>query len=158
MKISREAVRKSIPFHFLLFLPQVRLVLEDTGGQEGYEQLCSLTVRSSDIILMCFSIDSPDTLENVQEKWNPHVRRNCPDVPVILVGNKRDLRNDPATRHKLERMKQSPVSQDEGKAKADEIGASAYVECSAKDNEGVLEVFETAIIRSLKKNKNCLIM
>jgi len=41
---------------------------------------------------MCFSIDSPDSLENIPEKWTPEVRHFCPNVPIILVGNKKDLR------------------------------------------------------------------
>lgn len=38
---------------------------------------------------MCFSIDSPDSLENIPEKWTPEVRHFCPNVPIILVGNKK---------------------------------------------------------------------
>ena len=39
-----------------------------------------------DVILMCFSIDSPDSLENIPEKWNPEVKHFCPNVPVVLIG------------------------------------------------------------------------
>lgn len=46
---------------------------------------------------MCFSVDSPDSLENIPEKWTPEVKHFCPNVPIILVGNKKDLRNDPST-------------------------------------------------------------
>lgn len=46
---------------------------------------------------MCFSVDSPDSLENIPEKWTPEVKHFCPNVPIILVGNKKDLRNDPNT-------------------------------------------------------------
>lgn len=46
------------------------------------------------MILICFSLDSPDSLENVQTKWNEEVRSICgPHVPVLLVGLKRDLRD-----------------------------------------------------------------
>lgn len=30
----------------------------------------------------------------------------CPNVPIILVGNKKDLRNDEHTRRELAKMKQ----------------------------------------------------
>ena len=30
----------------------------------------------------------------------------CPNVPIILVGNKKDLRNDDHTRRELAKMKQ----------------------------------------------------
>ena len=42
-----------------------------------------------DVILMCFSVDSPDSLENITEKWAPEVKHFCPNVPIILVGNKK---------------------------------------------------------------------
>ena len=54
---------------------------------------------------MCFSIDSPDSLENIPEKWAPEVKHFCHNVPIILVGNKKDLRNDPNTIKELDKMK-----------------------------------------------------
>lgn len=132
---------------------QVELALWDTAGQEDYDRLRPLSYPDTHVILMCFAVDSPDSLENIPEKWNPEVRHFCPNVPIILVGNKKDLRNDPATRQELERMKQSPVRTEEGRAMAERIGAAAYVECSAKTKDGVREVFETATREALKKSK-----
>jgi len=65
-------------------------------------------------------------------------------VPIVLVGNKKDLRFDEATRRELAKSKQEPVKTEDGRAMAEKIGAYAYLECSAKLNEGVREVFETA--------------
>lgn len=48
---------------------------------------------------------SPGT-ENIPEKWTPEVKHFCPNVPIILVGNKKDLRNDEHTRRELAKMKQ----------------------------------------------------
>lgn len=50
---------------------------------------------------------SPFT-ENIPEKWTPEVKHFCPNVPIILVGNKKDLRNDEHTRRELAKMKQVP--------------------------------------------------
>ena len=54
---------------------------------------------------------------------------------------------------------------EEGRAMAKRIGAFAYVECSAKNKEGVREVFETAARASLiwvnenkKKKLKCIIL
>lgn len=44
--------------------------------------------------------------ENIPEKWTPEVKHFCPTVPIILVGNKKDLRNDEHTRRELAKMKQ----------------------------------------------------
>uniref|UniRef100_A0A914HWA2 Uncharacterized protein n=1 Tax=Globodera rostochiensis TaxID=31243 RepID=A0A914HWA2_GLORO len=141
---------------------QVELALWDTAGQEDYDRLRPLSYPDTDVILMCFSIDSPDSLDNIPEKWTPEVRHFCPNVPIILVGNKKDLRNDSQTIRDLARNKQEPVKTEQGKAIADQIGAYAYLECSAKTKEGIREVFEKATQAALqqkkKKKKPCSVL
>ncbi|VDM47935.1 unnamed protein product [Toxocara canis] len=159
---------------------QVELALWDTAGQEDYDRLRPLSYPDTDVILMCFSVDSPDSLENIPEKWTPEVRHFCPNVPIILVGNKKDLRSDPQTLRELQKMKQEPVKFEQGKAMAEQIGATSYIECSAKTKDvgsicflhfsvffcplrwlklGVREVFEMATRAALaakkKKNHKC---
>ncbi|KAH7973931.1 hypothetical protein HPB49_007085 [Dermacentor silvarum] len=129
---------------------QVELALWDTAGQEDYDRLRPLSYPDTDVILMCFSIDSPDSLENIPEKWTPEVRHFCPNVPIILVGNKKDLRNDPHTLRELAKMKQKPVAPEEGRTMAEKINAYGYLECSAKTKDGVREVFETATRAALQ--------
>uniref|UniRef100_A0A182PZM8 Ras-like GTP-binding protein Rho1 n=1 Tax=Anopheles farauti TaxID=69004 RepID=A0A182PZM8_9DIPT len=141
---------------------EVELALWDTAGQEDYDRLRPLSYPDTDVILMCFSVDSPDSLENIPEKWTPEVKHFCPNVPIILVGNKKDLRNDPHTIKELSKMKQEPVKPQEGRAMAEKINAFAYLECSAKSKEGVREVFETATRAALqvkkKKKSKCVLL
>ncbi|KAK6473855.1 transforming protein RhoA [Huso huso] len=142
---------------------QVELALWDTAGQEDYDRLRPLSYPDTDVILMCFSIDSPDSLENIPEKWTPEVKHFCPNVPIILVGNKKDLRNDEHTRRELAKMKQEPVKPEEGRDMANRIGAFGYMECSAKTKDGVREVFEMATRAALqarrgKKQSKCLLL
>ncbi|CAL4092013.1 unnamed protein product, partial [Meganyctiphanes norvegica] len=127
-----------------------------TAGSEEYDRLRPLSYPKTDVILLCFSIDSPESLEHIMEKWAPEVKLHCPNIPIILIGNKKDLRNDPNTISKLEKVNQAPVTPDEGQAMADLIGACAYLECSAKTNEGVSEVMETAAkaVVNLKTQRN----
>lgn len=141
---------------------QVELALWDTAGQEDYDRLRPLSYPDTDVILMCFSIDSPDSLENIPEKWTPEVRHFCPNVPIILVGNKKDLRSDENTKRELLKMNQAPLKNDEGKRMAENISAVTYLECSAKTKEGVREVFEQAtraalMVRKKKKGK-CVLL
>jgi len=76
----------------IIFELKVELALWDTAGQEDYDRLRPLSYPDTDVILMCFSIDSPDSLQNIPEKWVPEVKHFCPNVPIVLVGNKKDLR------------------------------------------------------------------
>ncbi|KAK7916647.1 hypothetical protein WMY93_012408 [Mugilogobius chulae] len=132
---------------------QVELALWDTAGQEDYDRLRPLSYPDTDVILMCFSIDSPDSLENIPEKWTPEVKHFCPNVPIILVGNKKDLRNDEHTRRELAKMKQDPVKPEDGRDMSNRINAFGYMECSAKTKDGVREVFELATRAALQAKK-----
>ena len=142
---------------------KVELALWDTAGQEDYDRLRPLSYPDSNVILICFAIDSPDSLDNVLEKWISEVLHFCQRVPIILVGCKADLRNNPNTIEQLRQQQQQPVSTSEGQAVAQKIGAQ-YLECSARTNEGVREVFEAATRASLKinqvseKKKKCVVL
>ncbi|CAG5132620.1 unnamed protein product [Candidula unifasciata] len=133
---------------------QIQLGLWDTAGQDDYDRLRPLSYYDTDILLICFSISDPDSFNNVTDKWYPEAKHYCPGVPIILVGNKKDLRNDPETLAELTRKRQSPVTTEDGKALAARIGAVAYMECSAKNNEGVREIFEKAASHPIKYYKN----
>ena len=40
-------------------------------------------------------VDSKDSLENVESKWVGEIAENCPDVKLVLVALKCDLRGSP---------------------------------------------------------------
>lgn len=141
----------------------VELALWDTAGQEDYDRLRPLSYPDSHVILICFAIDSPDSLDNVQEKWISEVVHFCPYLPVILVGCKMDLRNDPKTVAELAKTSQQPVTEQQGDNMRKAIQAEKYLECSAKTSDGVREVFEQAtrsalLSRTTKKSKKCSIL
>ena len=52
----------------------IELALWDTAGQEDYDRLRPLSYPDTNVLLICYSVDSPDSLENVPEKWVPGVR------------------------------------------------------------------------------------
>jgi len=140
------------------------LALWDTAGQEDYDRLRPLSYPDSHVILICFAVDSPDSLDNVQEKWISEVLHFCSGLPIILVGCKKDLRNDPKTIDELRRVNQRPVTEQEGMDVARKIQAYKYLECSAKSNVGVREVFDAATRAALtvgkkkRKDKVCVIL
>jgi len=129
----------------------VQLALWDTAGQEEYERLRPLSYSKAHVILIAFSLDTPDSLENVQVKWIEEVRSICgPHVPVILVGCKADLLPPPHQQRRDIPEDQLPyVTRARGEAVASAIGARTYKECSSMRNEGVDDVFEAATRASM---------
>ena len=63
-----------------------------------------------DVFLICFSLVNPASFENVRAKWYPEVRHHCPNVPIILVGTKLDLREDKETIEKLKEKRLAPIT------------------------------------------------
>ncbi|XP_054157846.1 ras-related C3 botulinum toxin substrate 1-like [Oppia nitens] len=143
----------------------VNLGLWDTAGQEDYDRLRPLSYPQTDVFLICYSVVNPSSFENVRIKWWPEVRHHCPDKPIILVGTKLDLREDPKTLEKLKEKKLSPISYPMGLSMAKDIGAVKYLECSALTLKGLKNVFDEAIraflcpqVSPKKKKQKCLLL
>jgi GTPase SAR1 family protein len=85
----------------------------------------------------------------------------CPDTPFILVGTKSDMKNDQAEINKLREQGQSAITTEQGENLAKKLGAIKYMECSAKTQENLKEVFDEAVrsvLRPQKKKKSCMIL
>ncbi|EGF84441.1 rho family small GTP binding protein cdc42 [Batrachochytrium dendrobatidis JAM81] len=138
------------------------LGLFDTAGQEDYDRLRPLSYPQTDVFLVCFSVVSPASFENVKEKWFPEVRHHCPGVPCLIVGTQMDLRDDNATIEKLAKNRQKPITTDSGDRMARELQAVKYLECSALTQKGLKNVFDEAIIAALepptKNKRKCLLL
>ncbi|EDO15244.1 hypothetical protein Kpol_1029p18 [Vanderwaltozyma polyspora DSM 70294] len=125
---------------------KVSLTLWDTAGQEEYERLRPFSYSKADIILIGFAINDTESLYNARTKWSEESLRYCPDAPIILVGLKKDLRNNNTDGDDL-------VRSEDAETVARQIGAKKYLECSALTGEGVDSVFELATRTSLLVNK-----
>ena len=62
----------------------VELALWDTAGQEDYDRLRPLSYPDSHVILICFAIDSPDSLDNVQEKVRISSRAHHTSILALI--------------------------------------------------------------------------
>lgn len=122
----------------------VQLALWDTAGQEDYERLRPLAYSQAHVILIGFSVDTPDSLENVKHKWADEAAERCPGVPIILVGLKKDLREDPVAQEEMRKRSQKFIGRKQGEDMKEEIGARKYLECSSLTGDGVDDVFEAA--------------
>jgi GTPase SAR1 family protein len=99
----------------------------------------------TDVFVICYSIVDPNTFDNVASKWHIELKTHCPNVPIILVGTKKDLINDENTIETLKKKNQTPITSEQGYKMRQTIGAYAFVECSAKTQTGLNEVFTTAV-------------
>ena len=117
---------------------KTELTLWDTAGQEEFERLRPLSYDKVNVLLICFSFDNPTSLENIESKWIPELNQYCAGVPFILVGCKTDLKDDPNIPQK--------VTSKDAQTVADKIGAKAFMECSAKSNVGIQEIFKQAVV------------
>ncbi|ESQ54347.1 hypothetical protein EUTSA_v10026246mg [Eutrema salsugineum] len=119
----------------------VNLGLWDTAGQEDYSRLRPLSYRGADIFVLAFSLISKASYENVLKKWMPELRRFAPNVPIVLVGTKLDLRDDKGYLADHTNV----ITSAQGEELRKQIGAAAYIECSSKTQQNVKAVFDTAI-------------
>lgn len=111
------------------------ITLWDTAGQEDFDRLRPLSYPGTDIFFICIAVTTPLSLTNAKMKWRSEVQHHCPQTQYMLVGLKTDLRDSTP----------GSLSREECIAAAKEMGAIDYVECSAKLQDGVASVFETAV-------------
>jgi len=129
----------------------IELSLWDTAGQEEFDRLRSLSYDDTHTIMLCFSVDSKDSLENIESKWVGEIAENCQGVKLVLVALKCDLRekhdeeegpdHDSSTRPRKDK---EMIDYKQGLEVARRIQALRYLECSAKRNRGVNEAFTEA--------------
>uniref|UniRef100_A0A914DM08 Rho GTPase n=1 Tax=Acrobeloides nanus TaxID=290746 RepID=A0A914DM08_9BILA len=139
------------------------LTVCDTAGEDDFNKLRPLSYPDADVFIVCYSVERPESIKNIRESWIPEIRHFCPHTPIVLVGNKKDIRDE--TRRKMSKdIEASPststgvVDRIEAEECAKEFSQLPLIECSAKTRENVRQVFDTALAaaiayRNRKKNK-----
>jgi len=68
------------------------ICLWDTSGKTQDDELRHLGYPETSVFLVCFDVTKRHTFDNVHKRWLPEVRRHGKDVPIMLIANKIDLR------------------------------------------------------------------
>jgi small GTP-binding protein len=106
----------------------------DTAGQEKYRSLAPMYYRGAQVAILVYDITVPASFVALQE-WALELKHNAlPDLLLVICGNKRDL-------EQFRRVERGVAEQ-----YANEMGA-VYVETSAKDGEGVSDMFTGVAMR-----------
>ena len=102
------------------------------------------------MILLCFSVVNPQSFENAITYWLSRARRSNAKIPIILIGTQMDLRSDLKTLLSLDQQKLKPVLEKEARARAHQMHACAYIECSALTDKNLKTVFDTAVLTAIQ--------
>lgn len=95
------------------------------------------------------------------KNFNSNDTNHKTEVPFILVGTKVDMRNDANEIERLRSQGQSMITTEQGNELAKKLKAVKYMECSAKTQAGLKDVFDEAVKTVLlpqKKKSRCTIV
>ena len=108
----------------------IRLILWDTAGEERFRSLIPSYLKNADCIIIVFDITNKDSFNSLN-KWLADSKNNASEGTIyIICGNKSDLK---------EKRTVNENEIDEYIKKNELI----YVECSAKNGEGIKDLFNT---------------
>ena len=125
----------------------LQILFHDTKGHKDFDRLRRLSYLEVDIMLICFAVDNPASLQKVIDRWYPEVRHFCsdPPVPLVLVACKADMRGGGSSERGTSQVTTPGlISSQDAIAVANEIGAVDYLECSAKERTGIEELIPKA--------------
>ncbi|KAH8386765.1 hypothetical protein KR093_002399 [Drosophila rubida] len=108
---------------------RAQLNIWDTAGQERFHALGPIYYRGSDGALLVYDITDQDSFQKVKSWVRELKQMRGSEIALIIVGNKTDLEE------------QRAIEYETAQRYAQTVGAQ-YVETSAKENEGVTELFE----------------
>lgn len=163
---------------------QVQLALLDTAGRDGFAPLRRVTLQAAHCAVLCYAVDDEESLRRVETMWIPELRRWNYWAPMLLVGLKRDLREEGAGvedvsvdvgkrggrgRGEKRRTVQKHL-RTQGRSSKGGIVAEARVdavlkredfcealECSAKSQVGLSEVVDMAVRHGLRATQHTLL-
>ncbi|KAF5372263.1 hypothetical protein D9757_009626 [Collybiopsis confluens] len=142
--IVTSLIKESFVQHVQHIVPEVTIppevtpenvttyIVDSGAGPQDRAHLES-EIRKAHVICVVYSIDSPNSFDRIPAYWLPHFRQLGVNVPVILVGNKIDLRGGEVTNEALE-DEIIPIMNEFKEVET-------CVECSAKMPLNVSEVF-----------------
>ena len=119
---------------------KVKLQIWDTAGQERFRSMTPMYYRGASAAILVYDVTSVESFECVKD-WVTELRTQVQhDIVLAIAGNKKDLEE------------QRTVKLAKAKEYADSVGAIIY-ETSAKDNEGIEELFVDVSRRLIELNQ-----
>ena len=126
--LSAQFISKTIEFQDLG--KSLKFDIWDTVGQEKYRSLAEIFYRDAKVIIFVYDITSKYSFEGLKEYWYKETKSRTTGNPLLaVVANKIDLYSE------------QTVSNSEGSAFAEEIGA-IFQSTSALSDSGITTLFD----------------
>lgn len=112
---------------------KVQLWITDTNGLlDAYYDLHKEYAKTGECFMLVYDVCSANSFEQL-DRFHELLLGVTTDTPIIVIGNKSDKRSERS------------ISAQQGQAFAERIGASFFLEVSAKSGEGVKQAFYDAV-------------
>jgi Ras-related protein Rab-1A len=119
----------------------VNLMLWDIAGQPQFYLLHKVYYNGANGVILMYDLTNSPSFTNINNWYNELVKYGLDEVPVILVGNKADLKGD--------RKIIAPMAH----SKMQQLGIPAYFETSAKEGTNVKSAFSKIIKLMMDRKK-----
>ncbi len=117
---------------------KITLSLWDTGGQERFDFFKTDFFKGVAALGLVFDLSRPDTFNKIDEYFN-EIRDISGNIPIFLIGNKNDLKQDIGETIPREKIIQ----------KVNQYYLFEYIETSASENINVEKLFYRLTITAL---------
>lgn len=114
------------------------MTIVDTGGQERFSQFKSQFFKGTASAAVVFDLSRPKTFEKIEIYIN-EIRKTAGNIPIILVGNKSDLKESVGETVPHEKIVQM----------MNQHNLFEYIETSALQNKNVDNLFNRMAVMSL---------
>ena len=126
--LSAQFISKTVEFSDIN--KSIKFDIWDTVGQEKYRSLAKIFYKDAKVIVFVYDITTEFSFEGIKKYWYDETKANTDGNPILaVVANKIDL------------YLEQKVSNDDGKAFADEIGA-IFQTTSALSDSGITQLFD----------------
>ena len=116
----------------------IRLILWDTAGQERFRSLIPSYLKNADCIIIVFDITNKESFLSLN-KWLTDAKNNASENTIyVICGNKIDLKE------------RRTVNENEINEYIEKNTGVIYMECSAKNGQGIKDLFNV-IAKNLGK-------